>query len=241
MSPGQLELLAAFTKFYGDLPWSEDHRPPLRYCYGHGYFCHGGDAIRAFPASCGIFNPNESWRSGAGSRPRSCSIPWSCLVPGSAEDPRCIEPYPDRLRSLLRGDETASFRLQEQKLQDVDGALFETLEAGDILFIDSSHVSKIGSDVNRLIFEILPILKPAVLVHFHDIFYPFEYLKDWIMEGRAWNEAYLVRAFLQFNYVYRIVFFNSYLHRIHREAISAGLPLTARNPGGSLWLQKAHD
>jgi hypothetical protein len=61
------------------------------------------------------------------------------------------------------------------------------------------------------------------------------------MEGRAWNEAYLLHAFLQFNTAYQIIFFNSYLHCAHRKAISTRLPLTARNPGGSLWLQKVRD
>jgi predicted O-methyltransferase YrrM len=233
--PGQLELLAAFAKFYADLPWSEDHRPPLRYCYGHGYFCHG-DAIALF-SILRHFQPKRIMEVGSGFS-TAVMLDTLELFGHRPCEITCIEPYPDRLRSLLRGDENASFRLQEQRLQDVDAALFETLETGDVLFIDSSHVAKIGSDVNRLIFEVLPSLKSGVLVHFHDIFYPFEYPRDWIMEGRAWNEAYLLRAFLQFNTAYRIIFFNNYLHFAHREAISARLPLTIRNPGGSLWLQK---
>jgi hypothetical protein len=85
------------------------------------------------------------------------------------------------------------------RLQDVDQEIFARLKANDILFIDSSHVAKIGSDVNHLMSEILPILAPGVHIHFHDIFYPFEYPRQWVEEGRAWNEAYLLEAFLSFN------------------------------------------
>ena len=84
----------------------------------------------------------------------------------------------------------------EKPVQDVPLELFRGLEANDILFIDSSHVSKIGSDVNFLFFEVLPILKPGVFVQIHDIFWPFEYPKAWYDLGWAWNEVYLVRAML---------------------------------------------
>ena len=80
-----------------------------------------------------------------------------------------------------------------------------TLEANDILFIDSSHVLKVGSDVHHLFAEVLPALKPGVYTHFHDIFFPFEYPYAWIQEGRYWTEAYALRAFLQFNTTFEIV------------------------------------
>ena len=83
-------------------------------------------------------------------------------------------------------------------MQDVALSTFSGLRRGDILFIDSSHVAKIGSDVNHLVFTVLPALQSGVLVHFHDIFFPFEYPQAWLAEGRAWNEAYLLRAFLQY-------------------------------------------
>ena len=85
---------------------------------------------------------------------------------------------------------------------------FAALEGGDILFIDSTHVLKTGSDVVRLYNEIVPRLNAGVIVHIHDIFYPFEYPRDWVLEGRAWSEAYLVRVFLAFNSEYEILLFN---------------------------------
>ena len=121
-----------------------------------------------------------------------------------------IEPYPSALNYILKGDE--SYELNICGLQDMDLAYFEQLGKGDILFIDSTHVSKIGSDVNYLLFEILPRLKKGVYIHFHDIFYPFEYPYTWIKkEGYIWNELYILRSFLMNNEKYRMIFFFDYL------------------------------
>ena len=108
---------------------------------------------------------------------------------------------------------------------------------GDILFIDSSHVAKIGSDVVYLMTEVLPQLRPGVLVHFHDVFWPFEYPEEWVQEGRAWNETYMLKAFLQFNERFRILLFCSYLALHHRAVLEQHLPLALKNSGGSLWLR----
>ncbi|HCL00886.1 MAG TPA: hypothetical protein DHW61_00425 [Lachnoclostridium phytofermentans] len=116
-----------------------------------------------------------------------------------------IEPYPQRLNSLLRKDD--NIKLQEVFLQDVDMSTFDKLETGDILFVDSSHMAKMGSDVNKIFFNILPRLKSGVYVHFHDIFKDFEYPIEWIEFGRVWNECYLLRTFLMNNNDYEIIFF----------------------------------
>ena len=145
-----------------------------------------------------------------------------------------IEPYPERLQGLMKPDDTAKVIISN--LQDVPLENFD-MEPNDILFIDSSHVTKAGSDVNYLVFEILPRLKAGVIIHIHDIFYPFEYPREWIMEGRSWNEAYLIRAFLMYNSSFKIKFFNSYLHLFHKDVFSTQ-PLFYKNSGGSLWMQK---
>ena len=100
-----------------------------------------------------------------------------------------IEPYPERLRSLLTEHDKGRIELLQTAVQSVPRDVFAPPVTNDILFIDSSHVTKIGSDVNYLLFEILPRLKPGVVVHVHDVMWPFEYPKEWLMEGRAWNEA----------------------------------------------------
>ena len=108
----------------------------------------------------------------------------------------------------------------------------------DIVVIDSTHVAKAGSDVNFLLFEVLPRLRPGVLVHFHDIFYPFEYPSDWVYSGRGWSEAYLLRAFLMYNAEFKIVLFNTFLELFHQELFAAEYPLCLRNPGGSIWIRR---
>jgi len=99
-------------------------------------------------------------------------------------------------------------------------------------------VSKLNSDVNRIFFDLLPSIKKGVLIHFHDIFWPFEYPKEWIREGRAWNEAYLLRAFLEFNDSYEIVFFVSYMHTFHTELLQEQMPLCLKNSGANIWIRK---
>jgi len=89
-----------------------------------------------------------------------------------------IEPYPEFLLQLIQPGDRGRFELKQQCMQDVPLDLFTSLEDGDILFIDTSHSSKIGSDVNHIFFQVLPLLKKGVYVHFHDIWYPFEYPVD---------------------------------------------------------------
>ncbi len=81
-----------------------------------------------------------------------------------------VEPFPDRLLELLSDNDRSRCRIIEKKIQDVTDAPWDELRSGDILFIDSSHVSKCGSDVNQLFFEILPRLAVGVIVHVHDVF-----------------------------------------------------------------------
>jgi hypothetical protein len=100
-------------------------------------------------------------------------------------------------------------------VQHVSPALFDELDAGDVLLIDSTHVVKTGSDVVFHLFEILPRLKPGVWIHFHDIFHPFEYPPIWALErNNSWNEAYALRAFLSFNDEFRIEFWGTYVRKL---------------------------
>jgi hypothetical protein len=92
--------------------------------------------------------------------------------------------------------------------------------------------------VNWILFEILPRLADNVLVQFHDVFYPFEYPKEWVTLGVAWNEDYLLRAFLQYNHTFRIEWFNAFLGCFHQDLLKSEMPLCLKNPGGSIWLRK---
>lgn len=149
-----------------------------------------------------------------------------------------IEPYPDLLESLLRPGDRGRVQIIPQRLQDVPLDTFATLQSGDVLFIDSTHVLKTGSDVAWLYGTVLPTLNPGVHIHIHDMFYPFEYPEEWVMEGRAWTELYLVRAYLAHNPEFQIELFNSWLAMLHEDVIETHLPAMLANPGGALWLRR---
>jgi hypothetical protein len=154
---------------------------------------------------------------------------------GGRIDVTCIEPYP---RPFLRAGVEGLSRLVVERVQDVPPSTFEPLGRGDVLFIDSSHVSKTGSDVNHLVFEVLPRLKPGVVVHFHDVFLPDDYPEDWVIgDRRSWNEQYVLRALLMDSTAYEIVLAVHYMTRRHRDVVDA--IVGARVPGGgSLWVRR---
>jgi hypothetical protein len=155
-----------------------------------------------------------------------------------------IEPHPDRLKALLRPEDWERCKIVLQPVQKTDLALYKALNKNDILFIDSTHVMKAGSDVNFEMFEILPRLAPGVIVHFHDIFWPFEYPADWLINRRySWNELYGLRAFLSYNDTFEISFFNDLFGLCCRDLIlTTPLPDNAKGlhhtVGGGLWLRK---
>lgn len=156
---------------------------------------------------------------------------------GSNLDFSCIEPYP---RQFLIDGVDGVTRLIRQKVEDVETSFFDRLDSGDILFIDSSHVSKVGSDVNYLFFEVLPLLKRGVIVHVHDIFLPDEYPKTWVIdEGRNWNEQYLLRAFLQFNADWMVIWAAHYMGTRYTAAVQDTFPHYPKlGGGGSFWMKR---
>jgi hypothetical protein len=128
----------------------------------------------------------------------------------------CIEPYSDRLLSLMRPGDPVT--LMRQFAPDVPLSRYEELDPGAILFIDSSHVAKAGSDVCWLLLHVLPRPKPGAVVHQHDIFWPFEYPAAWLREHRDWTEDYLLNAFLPGNTSWEILWFSSSIWRCHPES-----------------------
>jgi len=123
-------------------------------------------------------------------------------------------------------------------VQDAPDDPFESLEANDILLIDTSHVSKVGSDVNHLFFKVLPALKPGVWVHVHDVTGNLEYPRHWFDEGRAWNEMYILRAFLMYNTTFKIMFSSALMFNEHRGFLRERMPMCASGGGGQIWLRK---
>lgn len=140
-----------------------------------------------------------------------------------------IEPFqPDRLRSILRDGDRAT--IIETPVQKWGPEYFGQLQAGDVLFIDSSHVVKVGSDIAHLFLRVLPRLQSGVIVHLHDIFYPYSYPPTWISEGRAWNESLFLRCLLVGGDRFKVLAFNSWA--------GATLPeFSFLRDGGSFWMQ----
>ena len=98
---------------------------------------------------------------------------------------------------------------------------------------------KTCSDVVFELFEILPRLKPGVVVHFHDAFYPFEYPREWVINRNySWNELYALRAFLMGNRDWEIMLFNDYFVRAERALVERTAPEVLQNAGGGLWLRR---
>ncbi len=119
-----------------------------------------------------------------------------------------IEPYPqDFLKDFANvSKDFLEFSLLTQKVEAVDLSVFESLQTNDILFVDSSHVFKSGSDVEFEFLQIYPRLQTGVLVHIHDIFFPYDYPIEWnLKESRYWNEQYFLETFLQFNKKFEVL------------------------------------
>jgi hypothetical protein len=151
----------------------------------------------------------------------------------------CIEPYPEaRLTAAC-----LEITLIQKRVEDVSLDLFTTLNAGDILFIDSSHAVKFRSDVCREFLEILPGLKAGVWIHVHDIFFPHDYPAEWLVKQRiSFTEQYLLEAFLAYNSSFSVQAANYWLCLDHLETVRALCP-TFLQPGeihgrGSFWMRK---
>lgn len=232
----QLRLIKEIAPYSNTIDFPSERGSQYRFYYQNGFFDYGDAAL--LTGVLGRFDSKRVIEVGSGFS-SALLLDYSDQCRNGALDLTFIEPYPNTLRDLLRAEDTERCRVVQSPVQSVPLEVFGQLEAGDVLFIDSSHVSRIGSDVNYLFLEVLPRLASGVIVHIHDILYPFEYPRDWVYEGRAWNEAYLLRAFLAFNDVYQIRLFSSYLHNHHHAEVASALPLWPRRAGGSIYLQRA--
>jgi len=230
----QGRLLSEFREYYISPPFERTCNPQSRFYRPNGSFPFQ-DAFLLY-AMMRHLRPAQLIEIGCGFS--SCVILDTCEALQLSAQLTFIEPYPELLLSLVRPEDRSRFTLKRACIQDVPRDSFAALNPNDIMFIDTSHVSKAGSDVNCIFFDILPLLKPGVIVHFHDIWYPFEYPKEWLWKGMFWNEAYLLRAFLTHNCAFEIVLFNSFLNQCLTERVKAEFPLFLEDPGASLWLRR---
>jgi hypothetical protein len=146
----------------------------------------------------------------------------------------CVEPYEQPWL------ENTSAQIIRKKIEDVDKEVFKNLVENDILFIDSSHVIRPQGDVLFEYLEVLPILNKGVILHVHDIFTPYDYPKQWVVdEVKFWNEQYLLESFLSMNKEYRIIGSLNHLAHNFYEELTAKCPVHKKEPFralGSFWM-----
>ncbi|BBX47781.1 hypothetical protein MCOO_37960 [Mycobacterium cookii] len=217
-------------------PFSEHDDGKNRYYYDNGSYPYG-DAM-TLRAMIAHYKPKNIIEVGSGFS-SACMLDAADHVGHSDFAMTCIDPDAGRLRSRLRAEDHSRVEIIEGLVQDVPVSTFSKLRENDILFIDSTHVLKTASDVHYELFSILPSLNEGVLIHFHDIQYPFEYPRQWLFDNnRSWNEIYALRAFLAYNSAFEVVFWNGLFAHRQRELVRDTNPLFLKNPGGSIWLRR---
>jgi hypothetical protein len=153
-----------------------------------------------------------------------------------------IDPYPSQALRSVPG----ITRVVAERVELTPLSLFEELASGDVLFVDSGHTVRVGGDVNFLILDVLPLLRPGVVVHFHDIPMPYEYAEAYFTNPKFrmfWTESYLLQAFLCLNSAYEILLMMNLLMLEHSETFRAALPhydpSVHKYPSHSLWIRRA--
>lgn len=149
---------------------------------------------------------------------------------------KCIEPYE------FKWLENTKASIIRDRLENLSLDIFNTLEKDDFLIIDSTHMIKPGGDVLREYLEILPIIKPGVYIHVHDIFTPREYLREWLVEDkRFWNEQYLLEAILLNSSRYEIIVGMNYLYHNYFDKVCEKFPafeVREKAEPGAFWIRK---
>jgi predicted O-methyltransferase YrrM len=243
----QLALLSSLAEYRKEMPLQEEAREGFRFSFNNFFFT-GTDAILLY-SLLRHYKPKRVVEIGSGFS-SAVMLDTREAFPEIGTKFTFIEPYPQRLNALIKDDDRKNCTIIEKVVQDVDISHFTDLRENDMIFVDTSHQMKVGSEVLYLFFEIIPRLKPGVMIHFHDVFWPFEYPEEWVEIGRSWNEAYGLRTFLQYNDSFEILFFNSYMGNVHKKIVKEKMPFGDNDSedndgaggnfyaGGSLWLRK---
>lgn len=223
---------------YDTLPYDKPVEPQRFYLSNTAYSC--GDAEMLYSMIRDV-KPRRIIEVGSG---YTTLLITESIGRNLRDDPKdvceftAIEPYPpDYLKPLPLG----VTRMLSSRVQTVPIDEFMALEAGDILFIDSSHVAAIGSDVCYLFLEVLPRLAPGVIVHVHDIFIPYDYPREWIRQSRFfWNEQYLFHAFLLFNQAFDVLLPTHAVFRRCNQEFNRCFPSCGRHEKqpSSFWIRR---
>lgn len=239
---GQINILSQFSsKFkreYNDLPINKTAIPYQYYINNDAFASVDGEILYCMIRH---LKPKKVFEIGSGI---STCLSAQAILKNKEYDKRyigelvAIEPYPN---DILKAGFPGLSRLIPKVIQDIPLSDFTQLQENDILFIDSSHVLKIGSDVKYEYLEILPRLNKGVIIHIHDIFLPLEYPYDWVLKDyRFWNEQYLLHAFLTFNNSFEVIWAGCYMHLKHHEKLKIAFNSYQREKvlPGSFWLRK---
>jgi hypothetical protein len=242
----QIELIDQFLRFKSEYDTFPRDRPaePWRYYQGNPHF--GPVDAEVLYRMIRHFRPGKIVEIGSG---YSTYVSAQAVLRNEEENGHraeliAVEPRPNR---VLRSGFPGLSRLIPERAEQVAPTVYESLRENDILFIDSSHVLRIGGDVHHEYLEILPRLSKGVLVHIHDVFFPFDYPRKWVLEmHRFWNEQYLAQAFLAFNTAFEILWCGSYMHARHPDKLEeafasydrATVWSTRRLGATSLWLRR---
>ena len=213
------------------LPFDKPEGDDTSFYWGNDQFSHSDASL--YYALIRRFRPARIVEVGAG---HSTKLALRAVRDNGVGRVLCIDPNaPAWLRAL-----DGPIEIVPRPVQESPDSVFLGLQSSDILFIDGSHISKTGSDVNHLFLRILPRLPKGVLVHVHDICLPFEYLRSWSEDVLCyWNEQYVLAALLANSTKYEVLLGVYFIAKTDVEALR---PFTPRVPGvfphgGSLWIR----
>jgi len=239
---GQINLLfqfsSEFKEEYESLPRNKTSIPYQYYINNGAFGSVSGEILYCMIRH---FKPTRIFEIGSGN---STYLSAQAILKNKEKDNSydcelvAIEPYPN---NILRAGFPGLSRLITKKAQDIPLSEFNKLIENDILFIDSSHVLKIGSDVQYEYLEILPRLNKGVIIHLHDIFLPAEYPEEWVLRDfKFWNEQYLLQAFLAFNDSFKVLWAGNYMHLKHPDKLELAFSSYKgeKTWSGSFWIRK---
>jgi hypothetical protein len=218
----QVELARHFAKTYvPELEWNSNPTSNS-YHYNNGYF----ESCDAEVAYCMVreWKPRRIIEIGSGFSTRAIAhaLRANREHDGVAGELITVDPNPERLPENGLGDVVT---VVAERVQNLDISLFEMLRTDDMLFIDSSHVVSVGSDVVREYLQILPRVNPGVLVHLHDIFLPSDYPRTAVIDNLwFWSEQYLLQAFLSFNPEFEVLWSASAMQLSHARTLEQCFP-----------------
>ncbi len=231
----QLNLLRSFTYGHELSVFNTPKRDNLTYSFDNGMFSYG-DAEFLYNL-VRFKKPRRVYEIGSGN---STLLVMEAIKRNKQSHPAyscehlCIEPYE------LPWLEQTGVTVRREVVESVDKSLFQQLDTDDLLFIDSSHIIRPQGDVLCEFLEIMPLLKPGVIVHVHDVFTPRDYPHSWIVEKvRLWNEQYLLEAVLSGNPHWKVIGAVNLLYHEHFEALQVACPFLSRErEPGSFYIQK---